>query len=569
MLAVDVNNPERVAALEALLGRIHKNAQAPKSSWRSHAVASAPTTDVAVNTSTWVNDMTEATAPTAPTSSMLDDLTLDAPTHEVMREVPAPVPSPRPVAAAPAAAKPAPAAAPVRPSAPAPVRGFGGGFGGKPAEAAKAPVAAKPAAPAAGGGARGFGARPSGIPADRPFEKHSPIVERPFDKAPERAPSVVASPVVNVEAAHVATPAEEPVTGLDADFGLPVVEADPKPIETDALPTSVAPEPSPFEADFGSVVEAPAPALASAGASADADTGLPLVEPEPAGSSAIASLLADVPPPPALESEPVLAPLAIEPEPVAAAPEPEAPKPVAAAKVEVEPPPSFTATAPAEPVAEAPSKFVNEPAEPAKKKSSLGLVVGIAFVVLAAGAGVFYFLRAKEQKLPQNTPAPTAEPAKTAAAKPTATSTAIATATATATAAESAAPATSSSAAADPSAPPKDPKSLPGSVGYLVVTAPEDADVLIGGKSLGATKTHLEVSCMGTKFVSLAKSGTTPPKMFGRAKSVSIACQSVTNLEFTAADMQAPVGGGGGAAPPPTGGGAPPPGPDPYDPPAP
>jgi hypothetical protein len=85
-------------------------------------------------------------------------------------------------------------------------------------------------------------------------------------------------------------------------------------------------------------------------------------------------------------------------------------------------------------------------------------------------------------------------------------------------------------------------------------------DVLLAGKKVGDTATVAQVACGNAKIVAVSEPGTVKP--IGKVKSTAIACQAVTTIEFTDADLAA-------VAPPPPPGGAPPPPPSPTPTPAP
>lgn len=316
---------------------------------------------------------------------------------------------------------------------------------------------------------------------------------------------------------------------------------------------------------------------------------LPIVHPTP--EPHVAALLADLPPPPPVpvDQGPTVitpphggdlegaftepsphAPTIEAPPPApmpAPAPEPARPAPAPAAA----PPPAFSAAAAAD---EAPSKFVEPIEAPKKKRSGLGLAL-FALLVIAGGAAAFAYMRSQEQRTPdkprEDKPVPSVTATSTAATDATAT------ATAAATDAPSAEPTASTSASAapevPPDGPPKDPATLPVSMGYLQVKAPEAADVFIDGQKAGAVGDYIEVSC-GKRFRVVALRQNNQAKT--RGKNAPIACQKAVTIEFTDKEWgNLPVGPVPGQAPPPTpptgDPGTPPPAPPPetFDPSAP
>ncbi len=510
----DVNNPERVQVLEALLTRIQRNAAQP----RATRAASAEVADSRAHarTSPIKETVKEDAIPAArfdPRAEPVSDPAFVAVKPTPARsEAPKPdplaataeAPAAKPIAQQPRAAVAVQAAPkPVVTDAPKAARPIGTGFGVRsafpPKTSSASPAASvvtatpKPAAVAAKAASP---APPPVVAAEPPVFDVSPLPPVPAepaapreaapptkikDDAPDGIEAVLARAVVSVDGilepatydAPNADPAYAPVLDLPSETAprgpLPLEAAPTAPIEHLA---PLAPEPAALISSTAAVepvLEQPASAL-----TADAGLSTPVVA---------------SPPPPAVE--------------------------------------------PAGDVAEPPSKFAAEDAiVPEKKKGSLMPLLLVALLFVIGGAVAFYFLRMRTKA----TVEPPTQPTATATANPTAKPTATATATAAPTQEPTAAP----TVTAEPSvAPGLDPKALPKNMAYLSVKAPEGKamDVLISGKKVGDTSAPIETTCIGAKFVSLAESGT--PKPMGRAKSVTLVCQSMNDLEFSEADLRA------------------------------
>ena len=499
-----MNNTEKVAALEDLLARVKRNAAVPR--------AFAPT---------------PALADSAPTM----DAVLDEPT---IAEPPTRAPVAPPPAAAIAAARPPAAAA--APATKTVARGFGAGSA-KPAVPAPSPSrpgprpavpAPTPSRPSGGAGLGGFGKglnlggeRKAGPPIPRTDSEPSIAAVA----APSPKPPVVEEPIAAQRIVAVAeAPVDELLPIVDGTSAPPPAQEEPEAVVAAAPPPELEPEPTASvdvaSADpFSELSDPTVPLMSLAeGEIVSPAAAPPAPEPEPA-------------PPPA--AEPAPKPSVIEPAPVSA--------PAAA---------SF-ATAPDQ---EAPSKFAAEAAPPQKKsRTGLSLLV-VGLVAIVVGGGVLLYLKSQETP----TPAPKAthsEKATTSTA--TATATAVATATATATATAEVTATADTSAEAPPGDTPKDPKSLPASLGYLIVTAPKDVDVFSNGKKVGTTNAALEIGCVPSqKFITVGEQTAAGTKFLAIGKRSAIACQDVTRLEFTDADFATgpATPPQGGALPVPTGG---------------
>lgn len=251
------------------------------------------------------------------------------------------------------AAAPAPAPAKPAPQAPAPA----------PKPAAPAPAAAPKPAPI-----------PTPVPAPKPALKTPTPVPRPAQPTPTPtpAPAKPAQPApAPAPAAKAPAPAPTPAPAKPAEAPKPAAQPAAAP-----QPAAKAPAPAPTPAP---AAKAPAPAPAPA---------KPAEAPKPAAQPAAA---------PAKPAQPTPQPAAKAPAPQQTAKPAEAPKPT--------PQPAAKAPAPAakSPLAAAASAKVaaeaaGQPA--AKKKAPIGLIVGIA-ALLVLGGGGYFVLQSNNEKTEQ------------------------------------------------------------------------------------------------------------------------------------------------------------------------
>lgn len=495
--------------LEALLTRIQKNAAQP----RAARAASTEVADSRVHARPLSMKETvketdgipvarfdpRAEPASDPAFVAVKQPTTTAPPKQDPLAVTAEAPAVRPAAqarpaATPIAAKPAGEAP--KAEAPKAARPIGTGFGVRSAFPPKTGAAA----PAASPKPPVVAAKPAPAPSPAP-----PVVtEKPeLDVSP--LPPVAVEPAAAREAAPATKVKDEAPDGIEAVLARAVVSVDgglePATYDAPNPDPALAPAPDlpvePAQLDVGPVDIAPA---------------LPIEEPAPAPLPAETKPVAEQAP--IEEAKPATPPAA----PV-----------VVAAEASPLPPPAL------EPkkadLAEPPSKFATEAPLTEKKKGSMVPLLLVALLFIVGAAVAFYFLRMRKEVATTDTQPP-------ATAKPTSTATTTAKATATATAAPTG-DATATATAATSAAPALDPAALPKTSAYLSVKAPEGKtmDVLISGKKVGDTSAPFETNCQGAKFVSLAEAGTAKP--VGRAKSLTLTCQSVNDVEFTEADMRA------------------------------
>lgn len=520
-----VSNTERVAALEALLDRIHKNAGGPRVSWRTGDLGPMP--DLAPVKASVAQPAARIERPVAPPVAVAHAQrpqprsALDPAVWNAQSEAPVDAAADRLAAAARAPAHTpvagikatVPTGTPRSPSLG--VKGFGGGAAQRPSVSRVEPPVAAPEERRA------------------PSPVAPPVAAKPI----ERAAPVPVSQVVSVEGSN------EPIAAAAAS-DLPVVDGgaaplhggmpeDPfavtRPVEASEAAQLVAALPAPIEPPR---VETPVEAELSSEPIEETTTERPEPELAPAPGVAVEPAFAPEPRREAVAEieaarEPAL------PEPIVA--QREADKPVPA-----EPPPSFSSAS-----EEAPSKFATESVRPApKKKGSISYLLVTAFLAVVVGAGVLVYLRSREEKTP-----PPPKP------QPTGAATSMAPATATATAAATESPATTatadvtatasaeaSAAPTDPTTPPSDPKTLPSTKAYLFVQLEGEEGTVFtsGGSKVGELNQWVEVNCNGGKglYVAIAKSGSTVPRA---GRPVPIACQSAKTVKFTSADLNAPI----------------------------
>ncbi len=521
-----MNKAEKVSALEALLSRIQTNA----GEVRARRPAGLSPTEVQENPADWLAFVAPApsTGGGAPERTAAPARSL-SPVRTPALEQHAPSPAPArdvPPARETPGARPEPAA---DRSSPKPLRMP---FSGSAPAATQTPVVARSAeVPAASQGAAGAPTASSpGVTGGGGLRIPAPRASDPGQRGIPKSGPQAARPIATRTPELTFEVGDEPTL----DRGVPAPAASPAPPPVAApLAAVAAPAPAPVEHVEAPVKRPTAPAFEPP------IVGAPVVDIDPASRREPPhepSLPIVEAPAPAPAPVPVAAAQAPAPHVLAATAPLPAPAPATAAAADIPPAPRPSADL-AAPASNDSSRWVAPPpaeARPATRRSTV-LVLFAAVVVLVAAAVFGYLQWVKQQRIdtaPKAAPAMTAKPADTGAAP---VETAAPSAADTATPGASAAPAASAEAAEAEVEIPKDPKTLPATIGYLIVkTKTEGVGVMDSGKKVGAVSTAIEVPCTGTgRYIGLGKElagGAMQP--VGEGRSVKIECQAVTTIEL-------------------------------------